>query len=261
MKVRWPLAVLACVGVAWLWSVLGTYNVVADIDTASIGLGPRPGHWLGTDRLGRDVLRRLARATEAFVAPGVASAAVAIAAGTLLGSGAGWWAGPGGRGLRFIATLPATIPRFVLVLLLATIFTPSTAVFTIGCALAFAPTIANTVANRVRAAREDDAVAAGLVHGLSTWRVLGVHILWSQCRRQLAALGLEAFAFYVVVETTLAYLGDLGVQEPEPSWGNMIASGLLDDRLHPVARLAPAVCLWGLLVAIHRLRSELRDDD
>ncbi len=96
-----------------------------------------------------------------------------------------------------------------------------------------------------------------MVHGLSIPRVIGHHLVWTGCRYVLARLALEAVAFFVVVETSLAYLGDMGVQEPTPSWGNMVASGLVDSRLHAVARLAPAVALWAILAAIAQLVAEL----
>ena len=254
---RWSVAVLVAVLLARVWSAIGGYDVVADVDPSRMGLPPGTAHWLGTDALGRDTLSRLIRATDAFVLPGIGAASLAVLLGGLAGTLAGWLGGLPERAIAATAGLPATAPRFVLVLLLATIFEPSATILAIGCGLAFVPQASAEVRARVAALRRRSFVQASLLHGLSVPQVLGRHILWTGCRHILARLALQAAGFFVVVETSLAYLGDLGVQEPLPSWGNMVASGLVDSRLHLVARLAPAVSLWLVLAAIAQLDAHL----
>ncbi len=254
----WAWGVLLVVLGARLWSGLSGYDVVADVAPERAGSGPGWTHWLGTDALGRDVLSRLMRATNAFVLPGFGAAAIAVGTGTGLGALAGWRGGWVERALAAVSGLPATAPRFILVLLLATIFSPSSTVLAVGCGVAFVPLVSAEVRVRVSTMRRMSFVRASLIHGLSVWQVLGHHILWSACRRVLVRMSLQAAGFFVVVETSLAYLGDLGVQEPLPSWGNMVASGLVDGRLHWVARLAPAICLWLVLAAIAHLDAHMQ---
>ena len=254
---RWAWAVVAATCAARLLSAVSGYDIVADVDPTQAGRPPAPGHWLGTDALGRDVAWRLVRATDAFVLPALGAAGVGLTLGGGLGTAAGWVGGGVERGLAAVAGLPATAPRFVLVLLLATIFEPSATVLALACGVSFVPVVTAEVRTRVAQARGRSFVTASLLHGLSVPQVLGHHILWTGCRHVLARLALQAAAFYLVVETSLAYLGDLGVQEPTPSWGNMIAGGLVDSRLHWVARLAPAVVLWLVLMAVGQLDRDL----
>lgn len=250
---RWSVLVLAGVVLARGVSAISGYDVVADVDPAHIAEAPSAQHWLGTDALGRDVLWRLVRATDAFVVPGLAAALLAVLGGTLLGAVAGWTGATTERVTLAMAGLPGAVPRFVLVLLLATIFQPTPTVLAIGCGLAFLPACAAEVGSRVARLRRQDGVAASLVHGNSTLRVLAVHLLWAQCRPVYPRLGLEAWSFYLVVETTLSYLGDLGVQEPNPSWGNMVQGCLVDSRLAWPARVAAACCIAATLSAAQHL--------
>lgn len=254
----WASAVIVGLLLARAWSALSGYDVVADVSPESAGRSPELAHLLGTDALGRDVLCRLMRATDAFVLPGLAAALIATGIGGTLGTVAGWTGGWAERLVSAISGLPATMPRFILVLLLATIFRPSSTVLSLGCGVAFVPVVATEVRTRVSEMRRKHFVNAGLMHGLSLTQVLGRHILWTACRHVLARLALQAASFFVVVETSLAYLGDIGVQEPIPSWGNMVASGLVDGRLHWVARIAPAVALWLVLAALAQLEQHLQ---
>ena len=257
----WAWAVVAVVLLARLLSGLGGYDVVADVDPDNAGAAPGAAAWLGTDALGRDVAWRMVTATDAFVLPSIAAALVSVGFGGLLGTIGGWFGGMTARASAAVGGVPGAAPRFVLVLLLATIFEPSPAVLAVGCGLAFVPQASAEVGARLGALRRTAFVEASLVHGVGVPRVLGMHLLWTGCRLLLARLGMQAAAFFVVVETTLSYLGDLGVQEPLPSFGNMVASGLVDGRLHVVARLAPAVALWLLLAAMFRIDGVLARRD
>ncbi|MBO84790.1 MAG: hypothetical protein CL927_05480 [Deltaproteobacteria bacterium] len=259
--VSWTLVVLLALLLARTWSAVSGYDVVADVHPSRAGLEPDLSHLLGTDALGRDVFCRLMRATDAFVVPGIGAAVVAVGLGGTLGTLAGWVGGWTDRTMSAAGGLPSTMPRFILVLLLATIFSPSSLVLALGCGLAFVPVVTTEVRVRVSDMRRKQFVIAGLMHGLSITQVLGRHILWSTCRHVLARLALQAAGFFVVVETSLAYLGDIGVQEPIPSWGNMVASGLVDGRLHWVARLAPAVALWLVLAALAQLERGLQNGE
>jgi len=246
----WAWLVVGAVVFARLLSWLGGYDIVADVDPSNSGAAPGTAAWLGTDALGRDIAWRMVKATDAFVVPSVGAALVAVGLGGGLGTLGGWFGGTIERASGAVAGLPGAAPRFVMVLLLATIFEPSSVVLAVGCGLAFVPQAAAEVAARLGAMRRTAFVEASLVHGVGVARVLGGHLLWTGCRLLLLRLALQSVAFYVVVETTLSYLGALGVQEPLPSFGNMVARGLVDSRLHLVARLAPPTALWLLLSAL-----------
>ena len=72
------LGAAAALAGVWIVAALSGYDPILDVHPELAGLGPGDGHWLGTDHLGRDVLRRLMLASHSFVGPGLMSCAVAL---------------------------------------------------------------------------------------------------------------------------------------------------------------------------------------
>lgn len=230
--------------VAWLASRLVPYDVVGDVDPGRAGLGAAPGHWLGTDHLGRDVALRLLLGTQACVGPGLVAALIAGGLGGLAGAGAGWFGGPVEGAVRTLFVILGALPRLVVVLLACTILGGDVGVLAVAVGVASAPEPGGALLARFQALRAAEFVLAAEAHGIPPARVFWYHLLWVNGRAVLLRQMAQAFGFFVVIESTLSYLGGFGVQEPTPSWGNMLAFefGVVDGNLW--AWLAPALCLW-----------------
>jgi len=249
---RRPTSLLAA---AWLVALaaaavlgpLGGYPVGADVDLSVASQGPSAQHWLGTDHLGRDIGWRLLLACRAFVGPGVVAAGVAAALGVLPAAVAGMVGGAPALALRYLTSVVATVPRFVWVLLLLTIYGDTPTKLGAALGLAYAPELFEAVHARVAALRRSAFVEASRAHGVSWGRLLFVHLLVGAAGDLVARHLVRVFAFAVVVESTLAYLGGFGVQEPVPSWGNMLVFEW--GRGAGVPQLAPAVALVLTLAA------------
>lgn len=237
-------AILALVLLAWITASAVPYDVVADVDPSRASLGPSAGHWLGTDHLGRDVAWRLLLGSAAFGAPGLAAAALAGLGGGLLGTLGGWFGGLTAVLVRYTFTVTASVPRFVLVLLAGAVFGADTSVLAIATAVASAPAVGEAVLARIEELRRMEFVTALRAHGVTDGRILLWHVLWINLRGLLARQVLTTFGFFLVVETTLSYLGGFGVQEPTPSWGNMLAFEFGIPDGNPAAWIAPACAIW-----------------
>jgi len=257
MTRRLALAVLALVALAWAWTLLVPYDVVADVDPARAEMGPSAAHWLGTDHLGRDVAKRLVQASRAFALPGLGAALTAGVLGLAFGTAAGWLGGTVEQGVRLGFTVVGAVPRLILVLLAATIVGDDPAVLAVATGLVCAPEVGAAVAARLGDLRRAEFVLALRAHGVSDGRILAFHLLWVNARGVVARQVLTAFGWYVGLETTLSYLGGFGVQEPEPSWGNMIAFsfGRPDGNLS--AWLPPVVAVWSVVLACTWLAEDL----
>lgn len=198
-------------------------------------LGPSWDHLLGTDQLGRDVLLRMIESTEAFVLPGLLAVVVTLLVGVPVGSLIGYW--PGRRSsavARFVLTIVGAWPRLVLVVVVVAIFTASVSdpaawapvrLYLLGAliALTFVPQLAAELAEKVLSFQREEFVEAARAHGLSDGRILGRHILWANCRELILRQCCLVFAAFLLVETSLSYLGDYGVPPPRPSWGNILS--------------------------------------
>ena len=198
-------------------------------------LGPSLEHLLGTDQLGRDVALRMIESTEAFVLPGLLAVGLTLLLGVTIGSYTGYW--PDRRtsaGARFGLTIVGAWPRLVLVIVGVAIFTASVSdparwaparLYFLGAlvALSFVPQLAAELAEKVLSFQREQFVEAARAHGLSDARILGRHILWANCRELILRQCCLVFAAFLLVETSLSYLGDYGVPPPRPSWGNILS--------------------------------------
>jgi peptide/nickel transport system permease protein len=254
------LAVVLGVVLVAILAPLHGYPVGADVDPAVASRGPCADHWLGTDHLGRDVFWRLLLASRAFVGPGALSVAVATGMGVPLGAVAGWSDHAGALVARTVVSSIATVPRLVLVLLGCSIYGNGWLQLALAAGLGAAPALAEAVRERVERLRIEEFVLAARAHGLPDGRILWVHLVLVASGRAIARHALEAFGGFVVVECTLSYLGSFGVQEPDPSWGNMLAFDW--GRGLAWSSVAPALAIWatvGGTALASRLFAEVDD--
>jgi peptide/nickel transport system permease protein len=262
---RFGTTVIALVLLAWVVSLASGYDVVADVDPKRMSLSPEADHWLGTDHLGRDVAWRLVTASQVFVGPGLFACVLALLLGVPAGAWAGWSGGMSAEVVRYLFTVIASLPRFVLVLLVCAIYGSSVWTLAAAAAVAYSPAIAEAVYARVAMFRIREFVLAAEAHGVHWARILGWHVLWVNGRLLIARHALQLFAYFLLIETTLSYIGALeagagfGVPEPNPSWGNMIAFewGVRDGNVW--ATWAPALAIWIVILGALLLANGLAE--
>ncbi len=241
---------LLAVVVTGLAAPFSGYDPILDVDPSRASLPPGPGHWLGTDHLGRDVLSRLLLACQSFVAPGLLACLVAAVLAIPLGAVAGYHGGALETGIRWFFTVVASIPRYVLVLLVLTIYGDDLWLLALAVGVAYTPTLAEAVFARIEQLRSADYVLANRAYGLPGWRILWVHLVWAASRRLVGRHLVLLFGFFLVVETTLSYIGGFGVREPMPSWGNMLVFEWGRGAWYAPHVLAPVLALWLTIGAI-----------
>ena len=119
--------------------------------------------------------------------------------------------------------------------------------------------MARLTRGQVLALRNREFVIAAISMGASNTRVLFRHILPNSLR-PLTLQFLLTLPAFLLTETALSYLG-VGLQEPEPSWGNMLtaASDLNQLRSHPLLLLSPAICIFLFVLGIRFLSDVVRD--
>ena len=184
-------------------------------------------HILGPIPSGRDVAIRILKGTEAFFFPGLFAALIAVILGGVGGAFAGYSQGVIRSGVMGLIQLFDTLPRLVFIILVCSVFEPTIYLIAVVTGVLFAPAIATIIRERVEALASEDYILAHVAHGFRPLRILLYHILWLQCRSVLVRQAAFVFCYVLFIETALSYLGHYGVQEPMPSWGNMIAQGNL----------------------------------
>lgn len=228
------------------------------------GAGGARLYLLGTDELGRDRFARLVRASRFTLVVGPLGTLLASLVGVALGCAAGY----GGRALDSVLMRAAdtmmALPSLVIIIAARAAFPlelPPVRAASLLVGL-FVVTgwaeMARLARGLILALRGREFVTAAESLGLPRWRVLVRHILPNAAGPLLVQATLMLPAF-LLAETALSFLG-VGVQEPEPSWGNMLAAAgdisLL--RRAPFLLLAPAFCIFLFVLGTRLLGDGLR---
>ncbi len=255
------LAVILCAALAPLVAS-GDPNTQGDI-VATRFLPPLASdahgafHPLGTDRFGRDVWTRLVYGARISMGVGGLAVLLSLALGLAVGAVAGYWRGPVSIVLLGITDFALALPRIVLLLLLAALWRPSTALVVIVLGLTGWMGVARLVHGEVRALAARPFVEGAVALGARRLRILVRHILPNTLTPVIVAAALGV-GNAITLEASLSYLG-LGVQPPTPSWGNMIASGRDTLVNAPWVATAPGLALVLVVVACTLLGDALRD--
>lgn len=218
-----------------------------------------PGHLLGTDFLGRDLQARLILGIQAYFLPGLLAITIAVAGGGVLGVLAGYRGGWFEPIITYFNNLLDSFPRLVLILLVIAAFKPDIYYVMVVVGITGMPVTANLVAGRIAFLQQKNFIEAAHALGLPAHTVILKHILWLNCRALLVIQATLGMAEAILVETSLSYLG-FGVQEPTPSWGNMVQAGanyFLQGNFWPST--APALAILATLLGFQLLGDGLNN--
>jgi peptide/nickel transport system permease protein len=214
-------------------------------------------HVLGTDRFGRDVWTRLVYGARVSLGVGLLAVLISIAVGVTVGALAGYGRGPVPLALLGLTDFALAVPRVVLLLLLAALWQPSTALVVVVLGFTGWMSVARLVHGEVRALAARPFVEGAVASGARRLRVLVRHILPNALTPVIVAAALGV-GNAITLEASLSFLG-LGVQPPTASWGNMIASGRDVLVNAPWVATAPGAALVVVVVACTLLGDAVRD--
>ena len=182
------------------------------------------GFLLGSDYMGRDILSRLILGIQAYFLPGLLGISIALCGGVLLGVLAGYRGGYAETAITYFTNLVDSFPRLVLILLVIAAFKPDIYYIMMVMGITGIPAVSNVIAAKIRMLAQKNFIEAAIALGLHTRVIILKHILWYNCRALLIIQATLGMGEAILLETSLSYLG-FGVQEPTPSWGNMVQSG------------------------------------
>jgi oligopeptide transport system permease protein len=230
------------------------------LDWQHIAAPPQIGaaHWLGTDRLGRDVLVRAFHGVRVSLLIGVLATLVSLAIGVAWGAIAGYAGGRIDSVMMRAVDIFNSLPYIFIVIILTTLFDRGSLVmlfFAIG-AVGWV-TMARIVRGQALSLKHREFVEAAVAGGATPSRILLRHIVPNAIGPVIvyATLTIPQMILY---ESFLSFLG-LGVQEPLASLGTLIREGSVEMESAVWLLLAPAGILALLLVCFGFLGDGLRD--
>ena len=220
---------------------------------------PSAEHWLGTDRIGRDVWSRTVHGARVSLVVGFAATGIAVVIGTLLGALAGFFGGWTEQLIMRATDVLMTFPPIIIMLTLAA-FAPRglwMIVLIIG-GLSW-PGVARLVRGQFLALKEQEFVAAATALGVRPARIMWAHVL-PNALPPLMAMVSFGIGNAILTEAGLSFLG-LGVPPPAPSWGTMLEAARNLDILRnlPWTWLPPAAMTVLTVLCVNFIGDGLRD--
>jgi peptide/nickel transport system permease protein len=185
--------------------------------------GPSAEHWLGTDKLGRDLWARLAYGSRVILFLAPVSVLLSMIVGAFMGVVAGYRGGMMDEVLMRALDAWLAFPTILLYLVIISAVGPSAWNVVIAIALGGAPGIARMVRSLTLDIKTRDFVAAAETRGESPWYIMFVEIL-PNARGPILVDAMLRVGYAVFAIGTLGFLG-LGLPPPTPDWGGMVAAG------------------------------------
>ena len=216
-----------------------------------------PGHALGTDEFGRDLLARLVWGARVSLLAGVVTAAAAMLIGVTLGIFGGFYTGWIENVVMRLTDILMAFPYILLAIAIVAGLGPGLLNAMIAIAIVGFPIYARLVRGVVLSLREREFVEAARALGSDDARILGRHILPHLLSPVIVAFSLDVGA-KILATAGLSFLG-LGTQPPTADWGSMLATGRQFVILSPHVVLLPGLAIFGIVLALNLVGDALRD--
>ncbi len=242
-----------------LSALVGPLVIAADplhIDPVNRLKLPSAAFWFGTDAMGRDVLARVVYGARTSLLVGLASAALSLVLGTLIGLVAGYFRLLDGIVMRVMDGIMA-IPSIVLAVALVAVTGANLGTVLLAIVLPDFPRVVRLVRGVILGLRQEAYVEAAISLATPTWRILLRHML-PNTLAPLIVQGSFLVASAVLTEAVLSFLG-VGLPPEVPSWGNVIAEGRTYFQIRPGLIFFPGLFLALTVLSINLIGDALRD--
>ncbi|MGO1769910.1 MAG: ABC transporter permease [Microbacterium sp.] len=217
-----------------------------------------PGHVLGTDVNGNDVLSRLLHGGRASLIVAISVNLIGIVVGGSLGALSGYLGGRADTVIMRILDVLIAFPSLVLTIAIAQVLGPSLPNTIIALCAFSIPGVARVARAATLRVVNMPFIQAAELAGTPRLRVLALHIA-PNVAPQLLNFAMLGMGLIIVTEGALSFLG-LGIPAPAPSWGNMIYDGQQALTGAPLLVLWPSLALLVTVLSFNLLGENLRDE-
>ena len=218
---------------------------------------PSFAHWLGTDDLGRDLLSRILWGTQISLFVGVATVAIALFFGVILGVLAGYYGGWIDMIIMRYIDLQWAFPNFIIAVYLVAVFGAGLLNVIIAISLAFLDDFARIARSMVLTLKQEQFVDAARTNGFSDIRIMFRHIL-PNAMAPLIVQATVSVSYAILGEASLSFLG-LGVGPNTPTWGLILADGRSFISQAWWLGVYPGLAIMLVVLSINFLGDAMRD--
>jgi oligopeptide transport system permease protein len=218
---------------------------------------PSPTHWMGTDKLGRDLFTRLMEGGRLSLLIGITTAVSALLIGTVFGGISGYFGKRLDELMMRIVDVVFALPDLLLIILMMVIM--GRGFFGIFFALSIVSwvTVARLVRGEILKIKEETFVEAAVSIGGSPIRLLFKHMIPNILAPLIVTLSYRVPAA-ILAESSLSFIG-LGLAPPSASWGIMANEGWTSMRFYPHLIFFPSLFIFLTILSLNTIGDRLRD--
>ena len=253
------LAMIALSAITVAWLPLPESKLV--MNTFDEGLRQRPDlfsrHPLGTNNQALDILGGVMWGARTSLIISLGAVAIGLLIGGIIGVAAGYFRGWLDSGVGILADSMLAFPPLILLVAVATIFDQNQWTMALELSLLGVPTYIRLARANTLTFAQREFVLAAQAMGSGNRRVIFRELTPN------VALPLVSYAFLVtavliVAEASLSFL-NVGIQPPEPTWGNMIRGGFERFQEHPHIVFVPGIVMFLTVFALNRIGDKARE--
>jgi peptide/nickel transport system permease protein len=243
--------------IALLSPVISPHDPLATSPDNSYQPPLSPGHLLGTDELGRDLLSRVLWGSRVSLPVAFVAVGVGLFAGGLIGLTSGYAGGVVDLLLMRLMDALLAFPGLILAIAVVAGLGPGIRNAMIAIGIVAVPVYARLVRAVVLQLKQMEFVVATRSLGASPFRVILGHLVPNLLNPVIVQVSLSA-GFAILAEATLSFLG-LGAQLPTPDWGQMINTGAAFLTNDPWLAIIPGAAISITVYSFNLLGDSLRD--
>lgn len=237
-------------------NVIAPYNF-AKQDLAHAFEQPSTRHILGTDEFGRDIFSRIVYGARMSLLIGFVSVGIAVVIGGSLGAAAGYYGRKVDNVIMRIMDVLLAIPQILLAIAIVAALGTGLMNLMIAVGISSVPTYARIVRASVLTIREEEYIEAAKASGTGNTKIIVKHIL-PNCMAPVIVQVTLGIAGAILTAAGMSFIG-LGIQPPNPEWGNMLSSGRDYIRDCAYMTIFPGLAIVITVLSLNLLGDGLRD--
>jgi peptide/nickel transport system permease protein len=250
------IIILLLVLMALFAPLLTPYDYAA-IDPMNANETPSAAHWFGTDGYGRDIFSRIMYGGRYSLMIGFSSSLFGTIVGVFFGSIAGYFGGWVETAILRVCDIMQSIPNILLCIIVSQTLGAGYFSTVIALSLYSIPELTRLLRATMLNLREQEFVEASKAINSSDLRIMLSHIL-PNCLAPVIVTFSIGIGMKIMSSAGLSFLG-LGIQEPTPEWGAMIAAGRAFLRYHPHLIIFPGIFVALVVLSFNIVGDGLRD--
>jgi oligopeptide transport system permease protein len=227
------------------------------IDWEQLEQPPSLGHWFGTDVIGRDLFVRTMEGARVSFTIALLTTVISLGIGIPWGAVAGFLGGAIDQFMMRIADGFYCLPGLLVVILLVVLFGQNQYVLFAGLGMISWLNIARIVRAQTMRLRYSPFIQAAKGLGASTTTIVVKHILPNMVG-PIVVYSTLMIPGVILAESFISFLG-LGIQEPNTSWGVLVADGTQTMESSPWILTFPSACLALTVWCLNTLGDTMRD--